>query len=92
MAKNVTWDTQMSDLQMQALRLYTDVSLAPTGGKSHEGTCLFHGPNLIGWRTGKQALTRLSSCESELVAMVRNHRSMAIKLRCCRIETAEKCW
>eukprot|EP00971_Amphidinium_carterae_P102103 2020970-Amphidinium_carterae.1 len=74
---NATWDTQMSDLQMQALRLYTNASLAPTGGRSHEGTCLFHGPNLIGWWTGKQALTRLSTCESK---------------RCCRIKPAGKCW
>eukprot|EP00971_Amphidinium_carterae_P313660 6234051-Amphidinium_carterae.4 len=53
----------------------SDASLAPGDGKSHEGVAIFmgRGPkarNLIHWKSGKQALTSLSSRESELVGAV----------------------
>eukprot|EP00971_Amphidinium_carterae_P095523 1890129-Amphidinium_carterae.1 len=54
------------------LFITSDASLAPGGGKSHEGVTIFMGRdpesrNLIHWKSGKQALTSLSSCESDLV-------------------------
>ena len=51
------------------MKIHADASLAPTGGKSHEGSCVFHGQNLISWRSSRQHLTSLSTCESELVAL-----------------------
>eukprot|EP00975_Prorocentrum_lima_P048199 10081673-Prorocentrum_lima.AAC.1 len=39
-------------------------------GRSHEGVTIYHGPNLISWRSGKQGCTALSSSEAELVGMV----------------------
>ena len=55
-----------------------DASFAPSGGKSHEGSTIFHGctshdrscGNLVHWRSSKQHLVSLSSCEAELIAMV----------------------
>eukprot|EP00975_Prorocentrum_lima_P035403 7434663-Prorocentrum_lima.AAC.1 len=52
------------------LAIVTDASLAPGGGRSHEGITIFHGPNLISWKSARQNLTALSSCEAELVGMV----------------------
>ncbi len=59
-----------------------DASLSASGGKSHEGAVMYHGlarvvrdqkyecRNLVGWRSSKQALVALSSCEAELMAAV----------------------
>eukprot|EP00975_Prorocentrum_lima_P038448 8082280-Prorocentrum_lima.AAC.1 len=30
-------------------------SLAPGGGRSHEIVAIYHGPNLISWRSGSKA-------------------------------------
>eukprot|EP00975_Prorocentrum_lima_P047862 10010199-Prorocentrum_lima.AAC.1 len=39
---------------VRALTIVSDASLAPGGGRSHEGVTVFHGPSLISWRSGKQ--------------------------------------
>ena len=70
---SMTWNwclIMVPHSQVERLTIVTDASLAPGGGKSHEGVTVFHGPNLISWRSGKQSLTALSSCEAELVGMV----------------------
>ncbi len=69
----VTWNwclTVKPHDQLSRLTIVSDASLAPSGGKSHEGVTIFNGPNLIFWRSGRQSLTALSSCEAELVGMV----------------------
>eukprot|EP00975_Prorocentrum_lima_P064542 12898186-Prorocentrum_lima.AAC.1 len=55
------------------MTIVTDASLAPGGGQSHEGVTLYHGPNLISWRSVKQSLTALSSCEAVSVGYGRRH-------------------
>eukprot|EP00975_Prorocentrum_lima_P006273 1351447-Prorocentrum_lima.AAC.1 len=52
------------------MTIVADASSAPGVGESHEGVTIYHGPNLIYWRSGKQSLTAVSSCEAELVGMV----------------------
>eukprot|EP00975_Prorocentrum_lima_P070936 12934861-Prorocentrum_lima.AAC.1 len=52
------------------LTIVSVASLAPGGGRSPEGGTVFHGPNLVPWRSVKQSLTALSSCEAELVGVV----------------------
>eukprot|EP00975_Prorocentrum_lima_P049597 10376619-Prorocentrum_lima.AAC.1 len=52
------------------MTIVTDASLAPGGELSHQGVTIYHGPNIISWRSGKQRLTSLSPCEAELVGTV----------------------
>ncbi len=59
-----------------------DASLSASGGKSHEGAVMYHGVarvvqdqknecrNLVDWRSSRQGLVALSSCEAELMASV----------------------
>eukprot|EP00975_Prorocentrum_lima_P026896 5658547-Prorocentrum_lima.AAC.1 len=52
------------------MSIVTGASLAPGGRRNHEGVTIYRGPNLISWRSDKQSLTALSSCEAQLVGMV----------------------
>eukprot|EP00975_Prorocentrum_lima_P028289 5947578-Prorocentrum_lima.AAC.1 len=49
------------------LTIVSDASLAPGEEGVMKGVTVFYGPNFISWRSGKQSLTALSSCEAELV-------------------------
>ena len=48
--------------------LYGDCSFAPTGQASHEGHIAYIGPNAVTWRSKRQTLIAMSSCEGELIA------------------------
>eukprot|EP00975_Prorocentrum_lima_P033122 6949573-Prorocentrum_lima.AAC.1 len=52
------------------MKVASDASLAQVVGKSHEGATIYHGPNLISWRSDSQSLIACSWCEAELVGMV----------------------
>eukprot|EP00975_Prorocentrum_lima_P041804 8784606-Prorocentrum_lima.AAC.1 len=52
------------------MTIVSDASLAPGGGRSHEGVTIYHGPTPMSWKCGKQSLIALSSCEVECVGMV----------------------
>eukprot|EP00975_Prorocentrum_lima_P008082 1726734-Prorocentrum_lima.AAC.1 len=65
----MTWNwclTTRPHGHVRDLTIVANASLAPEGGRSHEGVTAFLGPNLISWRSGKQSLAALSSCEAEL--------------------------
>eukprot|EP00971_Amphidinium_carterae_P197267 3915541-Amphidinium_carterae.2 len=68
------------------LRVYTDSSFAPSGGKSHAGLLLQLGEASITWRSHKQSLVALSTGEAELYASVegigavRSARSLLLEL------------
>ena len=65
--------------------IFGDCSFAPTGKASHEGNVVYVGKSLIGWRSKKQSLVAMSSCEGELVAA-----SYSLILgRCLRLLIAE---
>eukprot|EP00975_Prorocentrum_lima_P029386 6171485-Prorocentrum_lima.AAC.1 len=69
----MTWNWRLTirpHEHVRDLTIVSDPSLAPGGGRSHEGVTVLHGPNLISWRSRKQSLTTLSSCEGDLVGMV----------------------
>ncbi|CAE7357873.1 unnamed protein product, partial [Symbiodinium sp. CCMP2456] len=52
------------------LDVYTDSSFAPSGGKSQGCAGVFFGGNAITWRSSRQQLMTLSTCESELLEAV----------------------
>ena len=52
------------------LNVFTDSSFAPSGGRSHGAVGVFLGNNAISWRSSRQQLTTLSTCESELLEAV----------------------
>ena len=54
----------------QTLYCYTDASLSPTGGRSHQGIAIYWGSNLIAWQSNRQSLVATSSAEAELIACV----------------------
>eukprot|EP00971_Amphidinium_carterae_P352485 6492616-Amphidinium_carterae.2 len=54
----------------EALSVYTDISFAPGGGKSHAGLLLQFGDSTLTWRTHKQSIVALSTGEAELYACV----------------------
>ena len=56
------------DTDNPVVTIYGDCSFAPTGKASHEGHVVYVGSNLIAWRSKRQTLTAMSSCEGELVA------------------------
>ena len=51
-----------------ALRVFGDCSFAPTGKASHEGNPASVSQSLVAWRSKRQTLTAMSSCEGELIA------------------------
>ena len=51
-------------------KVFSDISSAPTGGKSQEAGVQFlgqEGCHLVGWHSARQDLTAWSTCESELI-------------------------
>eukprot|EP00971_Amphidinium_carterae_P226669 4495757-Amphidinium_carterae.1 len=52
------------------LSIYTDISFAPGGGKSHSGLLLQFGGSTMTWRSHKQSIVALSTGEAELYACV----------------------
>jgi len=50
------------------LVVHGDCSFAPNGKASHEGHCCFIGRSLVNWRSKRQTLVAMSSCEGELIA------------------------
>lgn len=61
----------------QGLLMVSDASYAncETTRKSHSGYIIFHNGDMIDWRTGKQKLVSLSSCESEYIAYTTTARN-----------------
>ena len=59
---------QCSETDNPLVTVFGDCSFAPTGKASHEGHAAYIGSNLIGWRSKRQRLTTMSSCEGELFA------------------------
>ena len=47
----------------QPLKVYGDCSFSPTGRYSQEGNAAFIGSSLIDWRSKRQTLMAMSSCE-----------------------------
>eukprot|EP00971_Amphidinium_carterae_P001334 26444-Amphidinium_carterae.2 len=52
------------------LCVFTDISFAPNGGKSHAGLLLQFGSATLTWRSHKQSIVALSTGEAELYACV----------------------
>ena len=51
-----------------SLSVYGDCFFAPTGSASHEGNCAYVGSSFVGWRSKRQTMTAMSSCEGEIIA------------------------
>ncbi|OLQ04673.1 Copia protein [Symbiodinium microadriaticum] len=62
--------TQNEEDIVDGLDIFTDSSLAPSGGRSQGAAAVFYGNNPLVWRSGRQQLTTLSTAESELVESV----------------------
>eukprot|EP00971_Amphidinium_carterae_P350934 6491817-Amphidinium_carterae.1 len=56
--------------QDDALLSYTDISFAPEGSRSQAGVLVQWGQSTLTWRSFRQTLTTLSTCESELIGVV----------------------
>eukprot|EP00971_Amphidinium_carterae_P061908 1226120-Amphidinium_carterae.1 len=67
------------------LEVYTDISFAPGGSRSHSGTVAKFGGSLLTWRSHKQSLTALSTAEAELYSAVEG----LIPLRAARLVLRE---
>eukprot|EP00971_Amphidinium_carterae_P351163 6491950-Amphidinium_carterae.1 len=49
---------------------YIDISFAPSGGRSQAGVLIQWGQSTVTWRSYRQTLTTLSTCESELIGVL----------------------
>eukprot|EP00971_Amphidinium_carterae_P327231 6458446-Amphidinium_carterae.2 len=56
--------------ESEQLDVYTEISFAPSGSRSHSGTVAKIGNSLLTWRSHRQSLTALSTAEAELYAAV----------------------
>ena len=59
--------TQDGDEVIKELHVYTDSSVAPSGGRSQGAAVVFLGSSPLVWRAGRQQLVTLSTAESELL-------------------------
>ena len=55
---------------MELLELYSDISFAPSGGRSHQGVVACYGGQVVQWEAVRQPFTTLSTAESELVGYI----------------------
>ena len=49
------------------LQVFSDISFAPNGEKSHEGILVLWGSNVLSWKSGRQSLIATSTAEAELI-------------------------
>ena len=55
---------------MKLIEMYSDISYAPGGRKSHQSTLAYYGGSLVQWESCRQPFSTLSTAESELIGYV----------------------
>eukprot|EP00971_Amphidinium_carterae_P299095 5941990-Amphidinium_carterae.1 len=70
-----------------SLLTYTDISFAPAGSRSQAGILVQWGQSTLTWRSYRQTLTTLSTCESELIGVVDGLEAS----KCLQILLSELC-